>query len=76
MLHGEEAAQRFDAAYRRGGADLGEPGDQRYWEVMDLVGYLPDPAKVAQPWRDVGGEVGDDLARARLERRLATVLAG
>ena len=76
MLHGEEAAHRFGAAYRRRGADLGEPGDQRYWEVMDLVGYLPDPAKVAQPWRDLGVEVSDDLARARLERRLATVLAG
>ncbi|GAA1251064.1 phosphotransferase family protein [Oryzihumus leptocrescens] len=76
MLHGEEAAQRFGAAYRSRGTDLGEPADQRYWEVMDLVGYLPDPAKVAQPWRDLGVEVSDDLARARLERRLATVLAG
>lgn len=76
MLHGEEAAHAFGAACRRRGADLGEPGDQRYREVMDLVGYLPDPAKVAQLWRDVGVEVSDHLARARLERRLATVLAG
>ena len=29
MLHGEEAAQRFGAAYRRRGADLGGPGDRR-----------------------------------------------
>ncbi|MGZ4751820.1 MAG: hypothetical protein ACXVYU_12175 [Oryzihumus sp.] len=30
---------------------------------------------MAQPWRDMGVEVSDALARARLEQRLAAVLA-
>ena len=38
-------------------------------------GYLPDPVKVAQPWRDQGVEITDDTVRARLERRLVDVLA-
>ena len=42
---------------------------------MDVVGYLPDPTKVVQPWRDQGLEITDELARARLEQRLADVLA-
>ncbi len=52
---------------------LGETG---YWDVMEVVGYLPDPVKVAQPWRDQGIDLSDDLARLRLEEHLASVLAG
>jgi hypothetical protein len=66
MLHGAEAAVRFTQAY---------PGHaSRYWNVMDIVGYLPDPVKVVQPWRDAGRDISDDLARHRLEQRLARVL--
>lgn len=74
MLHGQEAAARFAAAYR-GLADChGEDDPARYWQVMDVVGYLPDPTKVVQPWRDLGHEVPDEQARARLERHLAAAL--
>ncbi len=70
MLHGPEAAARFVAACRR-------PADEgRYWQIMDIVGFLPDPAKVVQPWRDAGLDIGDDLARRRLEERLGQVLDG
>ena len=74
MLHGVDAADRFTSAY--GDLSGEHPGgrDQRYWDVMDVVGYLPDPAKVVQPWRDVGREVSDQVARSRLEQRLATLL--
>lgn len=74
MLHGGDAPDRFGAAYeaRRPGA----VSDARYWDVLDVVGYLPDPTKVAQPWRDQGVPVSDELARARLEEHLAAVLAG
>jgi Ser/Thr protein kinase RdoA (MazF antagonist) len=74
MLHGGDAAARFAAAYeaRRPGA----VADRRYWDVLDVVGYLPDPTKVAQPWRDQGVAVPDELARDRLEEHLASVLAG
>jgi aminoglycoside phosphotransferase (APT) family kinase protein len=73
LLHGADAAARFVAAYAAG-AGLDAPA-QRYWDVMDVVGYLPDPTKVAAPWRAAGRPVSDDLARARLEDRLAAVLS-
>ncbi|MEV0607892.1 aminoglycoside phosphotransferase family protein [Polymorphospora rubra] len=75
MLHGAAPAAAFTDAYcRRAG---GRPADDelRYWNVLDIVGYLPDPAKVVQPWRDRGLTIGDDLARIRLEQRLEAVLA-
>jgi aminoglycoside phosphotransferase (APT) family kinase protein len=73
MLHGQEAAGRFETAYRRL-TDDHDDDRARYWRVMDVVGYLPDPTKVAQPWRDLGHEVTDEQARARLEQHLAAVL--
>lgn len=74
MLHGCAAAAEWTHAYRRH-ADDGSAEDQaRYWNVMDIVGHLPDPVKVVQPWRDHGVEISDDLARSRLEQRLADVL--
>ncbi|WP_433718594.1 hypothetical protein ACQP2Y_30395 [Actinoplanes sp. CA-051413] len=68
MLHGAEAGDRFVHACRR---RTGERPDEN---VMDIVGYLPDPAKVVQPWRDSGLPISDDLARHRLEQRLGDVL--
>ncbi len=70
LLHGPEAATRFVAAY--GAAD---DEAQRYWDVLDCVGYLPDPTKVATPWREAGRDVSDALARGRLEEHLGRVLA-
>ena len=72
MLHGPDVATAFVERCLPG--SLGDA--RRYWHVMDVVGYLPDPVKVAQPWREQGIDVSDDLARARLEQRLADVLAG
>jgi aminoglycoside phosphotransferase (APT) family kinase protein len=73
MLHGAEAGARFADAYgRRTGGRHGE--EARYWNVMDIVGYLPDPAKVVHPWRDSGRHIDDDVARSRLEQRLDYVL--
>jgi len=68
MLHGAEPAARFDG--------LCGPVDEhdRYWQVMDVVGYLPDPVKVAQPWRDQGIEITDSTVRERLEQRLDAAL--
>ena len=70
MLHGPDAAAAFVERCVPGLLD----DARRHWHVMDVVGYLPDPVKVAQPWRDQGVAVSDDLARARLEQRLADVL--
>ncbi|MGZ4533974.1 MAG: phosphotransferase family protein [Nocardioidaceae bacterium] len=75
MLHGPGTAARFAAAYRAQAGMAEAASAQRYWAVMDVVGYLPDPAKVAQPWRDTGRAVADRCARDRLEQHLAAVLA-
>ena len=61
---------RFVAAYGAVDDDA-----QRYWDVLDCVGYLPDPTKVATPWREAGRDVSDALARGRLEEHLGRVLA-
>ena len=74
MLHGPTAAHRFAAAHRAFAGEQADPGPERYWRVLDAVGYLPDPGKVAQPWRDQGLEISDALACARLEDWLAAVL--
>ncbi|WP_327030426.1 aminoglycoside phosphotransferase family protein [Micromonospora sp. NBC_01740] len=74
MLHGVEAGARFTNAYRRRADDRHDEDECRYWNVMDIVGYLPDPVKVVQPWRDSGLSISDDLARSRLEQRLEHVL--
>ena len=74
MLHGVEAAARFTHAYRRRADDRHSDDQFRYWNVMDIVGYLPDPVKVVQPWRDAGRNISDELARNRLEQRLEHVL--
>jgi aminoglycoside phosphotransferase (APT) family kinase protein len=74
MLHGTETAERFVESYRTlDGAAL-DDRNQSYWDVMDIVGYLPDPTKVAQPWREKGLDVTDQLARARLEEQLTLVV--
>jgi aminoglycoside phosphotransferase (APT) family kinase protein len=70
MLHGPDAAGVFVERCVAGPLD----DARRYWHVMDVVGYLPDPTKVVQPWRDQGLEITDELARDRLEQRLADVL--
>jgi aminoglycoside phosphotransferase (APT) family kinase protein len=74
MLHGADAADRFTEAYRARRPEV-EARAQRYWDVLDIVGYLPDPVKVVQPWRDKGVDVSDEVARARLEEHLDRVLS-
>ncbi len=73
MLHGPQTAGRFARIYQdlREGAYAGE---QQYWDVMDIVGYLPDPTKVVQPWNAVGRKISNELARTRLEERLQSVV--
>lgn len=74
MVHGVDAADRFTQAYHRRADERRDEDRARYFAVLDVVGYLPDPVKVAQPWRDCGLDISDDLARDRLEQRLEQVL--
>ena len=43
--------ESFRRSYRAAGGVL---GDDRYWWLIDAVGFLPDPEKVAVPWRESG----------------------
>jgi aminoglycoside phosphotransferase (APT) family kinase protein len=62
LLHGGEAADRFAAAYV---ASTGrEP--QHYFDVMDIVGFLPPPGKE--------GFITAPDQRHRLEERLSSVM--
>ena len=74
MLHDLETAERFLRTYRSLTDRALDPEAQPYWDVMDIVGYLPDPTKVAQPWREMGREISDATARVRLEQYLDSVL--
>jgi len=67
MLHGPDAAYRFREAY-------GDTGTDRYWAVMDIVGYLPGPAKIIEPWRDLGHVVPEAVAQQRLEELLRVTI--
>jgi aminoglycoside phosphotransferase (APT) family kinase protein len=73
LLHGPAVSERMRAAYRAAGGHLAlDP----YWELIDAVGYLPDPEKVARPWRDSGcHDLTAELARERLEAYVADILA-
>ena len=74
MLHGLDVAHRFVRAYHCLDPDRGDPRDDRYWATMDIVGYLPGPAKIVQPWRDLGRHVDEVEAQRRLEELLAVTL--
>ncbi|MFY0406206.1 phosphotransferase family protein [Solicola sp. PLA-1-18] len=73
MLHGPDVADALARAYDLLRADGGAHG-RRYWDVMDVVGHLPDPSKVTAPWRDSGVGVPDEISAARLEEHLVRVL--
>jgi hypothetical protein len=73
LLHGPTAVERFRAHYREAGGTL---GGEPYWALVDAVGYLPDPEKVAAPWRSAGRpDLSATLARRRLEAHVARTLA-
>lgn len=63
LRHGTAAAQRFAAAYSRLTGVVREP----YWDVMDVVGFLPPPGR--EPL------FSDPVQLGRLEEHLAWVLA-
>jgi hypothetical protein len=74
LLHGTDAVVDFQAHYRAAGGALGH---DPYWWLIDAVGFLPDPEKVASPWRQSGRtDLTAPLARRRLEEHLAWILHG
>jgi hypothetical protein len=77
LLHGPTACERLRAGYRAAGGSLTpDPAERAYWELVDAVGYLPDPASLVRSWRDGGRrDLGADLARERLEAHVARTVA-
>jgi aminoglycoside phosphotransferase (APT) family kinase protein len=77
LLEGPQAAARMRAAYRAAGGELaGDGAERRYWELLDALGFLPDPEKVALPWRESGRpDITDALARERFEAYVAGLVA-
>ncbi len=86
-LHGVAAAHAFRQAYvERGGRLAQDPRAAAYWQLLDLVAFLPTPTgleSAATPevtertWRDTGRpDLRVDVARARREDLLRDVLVG
>jgi aminoglycoside phosphotransferase (APT) family kinase protein len=78
LLHGPDVAERFlerrPGRSTRGAASVLPGPHLLHWHVMDVVGQLPDPVKLTEPWRHRGVVVTDATAYARLEEWLARLL--
>lgn len=85
-LHGVEAAQAFRRAYvDRGGVLEQDPHAAAYWQLLDLVAFLPGPTGresgatidvVERTWRELGRpDLRVETARARREALLREVLS-
>jgi aminoglycoside/choline kinase family phosphotransferase len=70
MLHTTDGATAFRHAYQRSGGSL-DTEEFRYWQVSDILGFLPDPAHIlpaVAPGRP-------DLTAARIRNGLEELLA-
>jgi aminoglycoside phosphotransferase (APT) family kinase protein/dienelactone hydrolase len=74
LLHGPEHGLGFRARYEaHGGRHLADGPDHLYWRLLDALGYAPDAAKLAGPWRELGRT---DLTAQVLGGRLEGYVAG
>ena len=78
LLEGAHAVARMREAYRAAGGELSrDAGERRYWGLLDALGFLPDPEKVAGPWRESGRpDIGEAIARERFEAYVAALVGG
>jgi len=76
MLHGPEAADVFREHYLAlGGRAEREPARRAWWDLSDALSFLPDPAEVAVPWRELGrADLVPARVRDRWEAHVAAVL--
>ncbi|KOU59943.1 aminoglycoside phosphotransferase [Streptomyces sp. MMG1533] len=74
LLHGPEYGLGFRARYEaHGGRRLADGPDHLYWRLLDALGYSPDAAKLAGPWRELGRT---DLTAQVLGGRLEAYVGG
>ncbi|MCX4701382.1 alpha/beta fold hydrolase [Streptomyces sp. NBC_01373] len=73
LLHGPEHGLGFRARYEaHGGRRLADGPDHLYWRLLDALGYAPDAAKFAGPWRELGQtELTTKVLGGRLEAYVA-----
>lgn len=73
LLHGPEHGLGFRARYEaHGGRRLADGPDHLYWRLLDALGYAPDAAKLARPWRELGRtELTTKVLGGRLEAYVA-----
>jgi aminoglycoside phosphotransferase (APT) family kinase protein len=66
LLHGADLAPAFSQAYADEGGAISE--QYAYWQLLDAIGFLPDPEKVTGIWRACGrSDLTPELARQRLQ---------
>lgn len=74
LLYGPEYGLGFREHYAaHGGHRLADGPDHLYWRLLDALAYVPDAAKLAGPWRELGRT---DLAPEVLGGRLEAYVAG
>ena len=75
LLHDPESAEVFSAAYRRrGGVVEADPEAARFWQVSDILGYLPDPAVQLAALIEAIPELDEQILRLRLEQLLSITI--
>ena len=74
MLHTTAGADMFREAYRRRGDRL-DPHEFRYWQVSDILGFLPDPAHILPAVASTRPDLTAGRIRQGLEDLLALTLA-
>ncbi|MFJ5994250.1 alpha/beta fold hydrolase [Streptomyces sp. NPDC092370] len=74
LLHGPEYGLGFRERYAaQGGRRLADGPEHLYWRLLDALAYVPDAAKLAGPWRELGRI---DLTPEVLGGRLKAYVAG
>jgi aminoglycoside phosphotransferase (APT) family kinase protein len=73
MLHSTAGADAFREAYRRAGGRL-DAEEFRYWQVSDVLGFLPDPAHILAAVAPARSDLTAVLIRTGLEELLAQTL--
>ncbi|WP_329339937.1 alpha/beta fold hydrolase [Streptomyces sp. NBC_00663] len=76
LLHGPEHGLGFRERYEaQGGVQLADGADHLYWRLLDALGYAPDAAKLAGPWRELGrSDLTPEVLGGRLEAYVSRLL--
>ncbi|MER5830757.1 alpha/beta fold hydrolase [Streptomyces sp. NPDC002130] len=76
LLHGPECGLGFRERYAaQGGRRLADGPDHLYWRLLDALAYVPDAAKLAGPWRELGrSDLTPEVLAGRLEAYVTGLL--